>query len=538
MTKKPIVKITGRAMMSTTKIMENLGEVGKNILKENNALKIKADKTYPTKMRSGVYDTLLERYGDPAIRAVGFIMAEMWEKNSPDLIIKKVRREFSSGNRIPKFTPTVRLFDDPKMQISLEKFCQYIMETWDVAIKSLGSTKDPSYCAYSIKKSKLIYEFWLKQAGVYSRHIDFNLANLDRQLTYFIAKEWDFTISPDYKKTVDDRYGCLFVFKIKFFKRKKEINVADYYSAKRSEVMDNFLKSVLGVSEKQRNMAEIKTAEAIDKKNQIEQISGTLSKYLPPQIHDAIFSGKLDSGITTRRKKLTIFFSDIKNFTSTSEGMQPEDLTKYLNDYFSEMTSIALSCGATIDKYIGDALMVFFGDPESKGERADARACVKMAMKMQERMEELQAKWRSEGFADPFQVRMGINTGYCNVGNFGSDQRLTYTIIGGEVNVAQRLEAGADANGILMSYETYAHSQDFIEVEERETIKMKGISREIKVFSLIGRSSDVKGKNIKVKKDLTDRELTQVEKLEADVVLLKSHLQVLSEKIDVILKKI
>ena len=114
-----------------------------------------------------------------------------------------------------------------------------------------------------------------------------------------------------------------------------------------------------------------------------------LGKYLPPQIHKAIFSGKFDTGITTKRKKLTIFFSDIKNFTSSSEGLQPEDLTRYLNEYFSEMTDIALNYGATIDKYIGDAMMVFFGDPESKGEREDAGACIKMAIEMQKKIKKL-----------------------------------------------------------------------------------------------------------------------------------------------------
>ena len=101
-------------------------------------------------------------------------------------------------------------------------------------------------------------------------------------------------------------------------------------------------------------------------------------------------------------------------------------------------------------------MMLFCGDPESHGGEEDARACLKMALAMQERMKTLQEKWKKNGFAEPFQVRIGINTGYCNVGNFGSDQRLSYTIIGGEVNIAQRLEGNADANGILMSYETYA----------------------------------------------------------------------------------
>ena len=93
---------------------------------------------------------------------------------------------------------------------------------------------------------------------------------------------------------------------------------------------------------------------------------------------------------------------------------------------------------------------------------------------------------------------MGINTGYCNVGNFGSDQRITYTIIGGEVNVAQRLEANSDINGILMSYETYIHAKDLIDVEERQAVKMKGINRDIKTYSVIGRKVEL-DKNLKLK---------------------------------------
>ena len=157
------------------------------------------------------------------------------------------------------------------------------------------------------------------------------------------------------------------------------------------------------------------------------------------------------------------------------------------------MTDIALTYGATIDKYIGDAMMVFFGDPECKGEWEDARACIKMALNMQRKIKSLQSKWRNEGFYEPFQIRMGINTGYCNVGNFGSEQRLTYTIIGGEVNIAQRLEAAAPSDGILMSYESYAHAQDLVEVDELNSITMKGINREIKVFSVI---RDLKTKKI------------------------------------------
>lgn len=218
-----------------------------------------------------------------------------------------------------------------------------------------------------------------------------------------------------------------------------------------------------------------------------EDLSQKLGKYLPPQVHEAIFSGRQDVQITTRRKKLTVFFSDIRNFTATSESLQPEALTTYLNEYFSLLTQVALKHGATIDKYIGDALMVFFGDPDTKGEQQDALSCVAMAMEMQEELAKLKSAWRRRGFVEPFQTRMGINTGYCNVGNFGSDQRLTYTIIGAEVNVAARIEAEADPDGILITHETYAHVSDLVKVEHRPSVILKGISRPIQTYAVLGR---------------------------------------------------
>ncbi len=232
------------------------------------------------------------------------------------------------------------------------------------------------------------------------------------------------------------------------------------------------------------------TLELEQQRSRLEGLSQQLAKYLPPQIHEALFAGKYDTQITTQRKKLTVFFSDIKDFTRTAESLQPESLTEYLNDYFSEMTAIALSHGATIDKYIGDAVMLFFGDPESKGVQEDARACVEMALEMQERMLVLQRRWREQGFDNPFVIRIGINTGYCNVGNFGSDQRLSYTIIGGEVNVAQRLEANCDPGGILISHETFSQVDDLVEVEERSSVSLKGIDRNIKTYAVKGRKTE------------------------------------------------
>ena len=152
-----------------------------------------------------------------------------------------------------------------------------------------------------------------------------------------------------------------------------------------------------------------------------------------------------------------------------------------------------------------------------------------MALKMQSKLKSLQIKWKNEGFYEPFKIRMGINTGYCNVGNFGSEQRLTYTIIGGEVNIAQRLEAAAPSDGILMSYESYAHAQDLVEVEELNSITMKGINREIKVFSVIDDFSSkipekdrVKVSPIKNTKESLELRIDKLEKLVAELHHLNS----------------
>ncbi|NIZ62521.1 hypothetical protein DL239_16235 [Sedimentitalea sp. CY04] len=228
-----------------------------------------------------------------------------------------------------------------------------------------------------------------------------------------------------------------------------------------------------------------RTEELAIKSRQMEQLSSQLAKYLSPQIYDSIFSGSQKVVRTSARKKLTVFFSDIVAFTETADRMESEELTQLLNRYLTEMSQIAFEHGATIDKYVGDAIMIFFGDPETKGVQQDALACVRMAIEMQRRMRELADIWRQSGIEKPLQVRMGINTGYCTVGNFGSDDRLDYTIIGGAVNTAARLEAIAPPGGILISYETYALVSEEICCRERDKVEVKGIAYPISTYQVV-----------------------------------------------------
>src|SRR6185312_6070481 len=164
----------------------------------------------------------------------------------------------------------------------------------------------------------------------------------------------------------------------------------------------------------------------------------------------------------------------------------PEEFTALLNEYLTEMSMIAAAHGGTVNKFIGDAILVFFGDPDSRGAVEDAKACLTMALDMQRRLAELNVQWRQRGIAEPFRVRMGINTGFCNVGNFGSDDRMDYTIIGAEANLAARLQSIAEPGQIVLSYETYALVRDMLTAHALPQIQMKGISRPVVPYTVDG----------------------------------------------------
>ena len=230
----------------------------------------------------------------------------------------------------------------------------------------------------------------------------------------------------------------------------------------------------------------------VTEKNQIlETLSSKLSKYLSPQIYQSIFRGDQNVEISSRRKKLTICFTDIAGFTETTDNLESEELTNVLNHYLTEMSVIALQHGATIDKFIGDAILLFFGDPESKGVAEDAKACVLMAIAMQRRMRELEQEWRNRGLLRPFRIRMGIATGFCTVGNFGSRDRMDYTIIGNEVNLAARLQSATEPGSILLSHETNALVQGLVLTEEQPPITVKGFPKPISGYKLVGTYDDL-----------------------------------------------
>ena len=273
--------------------------------------------------------------------------------------------------------------------------------------------------------------------------------------------------------------------------------------------------------ERQKGIVQAAKEEAEKQQQLLQKASDRLSKYLSPQICEQIFSDiEFDTG--TGRKKLTIFFSDIVNFTSITESMEAEELSGFLNFYLTNMCEIALKYGGTIDKFIGDSVMIFFGDPQSKGPEQDALACCNMGLEMLAFVEKNEELFKEQfNFPEKLEIRIGVHSGVCSVGNFGSDQRLDYTVIGRAVNVAARLEQAAPKNSMLFSNSTKSLLGDTFQVSDSIEVKAKGIDRPIIGYILTNKVSkrslvSVKEEGISLKFDPSI-----VDKKEVDKFLLK-----------------
>ena len=273
--------------------------------------------------------------------------------------------------------------------------------------------------------------------------------------------------------------------------------------------------------ERQKGIVQAAKEEAEKQQQLLQKASDRLSKYLSPQICEQIFSDvEFDTG--TGRKKLTIFFSDIVNFTSITESMEAEELSGFLNFYLTNMCEIALKYGGTIDKFIGDSVMIFFGDPQSKGPEQDALACCNMGLEMLAFVEKNEELFKEQfNFPEKLEIRIGVHSGVFSVGNFGSDQRLDYTVIGRAVNVAARLEQAAPKNSMLFSNSTKSLLGDTFQVSDSIEVKAKGIDRPIIGYILTNKVSKrslvtVKEEGISLKFDPSI-----VDKKEVDKFLLK-----------------
>ena len=206
-----------------------------------------------------------------------------------------------------------------------------------------------------------------------------------------------------------------------------------------------------------------------------------LRRYLSPKLADKILSSEDTLWTEPQRKMMTVVFTDIRGFSSLTDSLEPEELFQLLSRYHSEMIRIIHRYDGTLNKIVGDGLLIFFGDPIPMEDHADR--AVRMAVDMQKKISGLSEEWNQYGYK--LSVRIGINSGFVTVGNVGSDAHRDYTVIGNQVNVAARLERTAEAGQILISQRTYGMLKDSIEVEEMGEIEVKGIHNPVKTYRMV-----------------------------------------------------
>ena len=214
-------------------------------------------------------------------------------------------------------------------------------------------------------------------------------------------------------------------------------------------------------------------------------IQNAFQYYLMPEVIDELIKNPEKISLGGEKKKITILFSDIAGFTNISEKLSPEELTGFMNEYLTAMTDIVMKNRGVVDKYIGDAVMAFWGAPlENKNQACDA--CV-AAKEMLEKLTELNKDWLKRGLP-PINIRVGINSGEAVVGNMGSTKRFNYTIIGDEVNFASRLEGINSYYGtkcVVSENVTKETTSANVEFRELDTIRVKGKNEPKKIFELL-----------------------------------------------------
>ncbi len=207
--------------------------------------------------------------------------------------------------------------------------------------------------------------------------------------------------------------------------------------------------------------------------------TGELARFLPRQVAEGLLAGQLRAEKPFERRRITILFADMVGFTDLSETLEPEELSEVLNSYLRQMTAAVVGHGGTLDSFIGDGIMAVFGAPEESPEAAQARQAVAAAFEMRSRCRELASTLLGKGIPANLDIRVGLNTGHCTVGVFGSEVMRAYKAVGFAVNVAARLQSAADPGSILCGFRTYALIKDRVRAAEREALAVKGASRPV-----------------------------------------------------------
>jgi adenylate cyclase len=225
-------------------------------------------------------------------------------------------------------------------------------------------------------------------------------------------------------------------------------------------------------------------------------ITSIFGKYVSPLVIENLIKNPDMINLGGEKRNITVFFSDIRGFTSISEKIEPEILVNILNEYLTEMTSIIIRDDGLVDKYMGDAIMAFWGAPLDQPNHP-IMAC-SSSLEMVLKLKELNKKWKNEGLPS-FDIGIGINTGDAIVGNMGSSSRFDYTAMGDNVNLASRMEGLNKIYGtsIIITENTYSLVKDNFEFRRLDYVRVKGKKKSITIYELISE----KGKTSKKKQD-------------------------------------
>jgi class 3 adenylate cyclase len=224
---------------------------------------------------------------------------------------------------------------------------------------------------------------------------------------------------------------------------------------------------------------------AREREESLTRASKVMSRYLPGQLARQMLAGDAPISVRHERRRLTIFFSDVAEFTNIADELEPEDTSRLLNEYVGAMAEVADRSAATLNQIIGDGLMILFGAPVATSDRDHAERAIAMALAMQDRVSELRRLWKRDGIERDFAVRMGINTGFATVGDFGSEGRVTYTAIGTQTNLAARIEQLCAPGQIWISHSTWALCHDSFDCEEKGEVIVKGIHSPVKLYRVL-----------------------------------------------------
>ncbi len=220
------------------------------------------------------------------------------------------------------------------------------------------------------------------------------------------------------------------------------------------------------------------------KENVNKKIENVLGKYISKDIKNKILKNKSDIGLGGKHSEITVMFADIRGFTSLSESRKADEVSLLLNEYFSELEPVINKYHGVINKFIGDAVLVVFGDPDQ--DKNHARNAVKCAYELRKKVKIIKQKWIDEG-KPKIDIGIGINTGEAFIGNVGTKNRFEYTVIGDTVNIASRIE---DYNKIykthiLISENTYRKISQIADVIKIREVYIKGKSNKINIYEVL-----------------------------------------------------